>query len=397
MYYRSSFLLPFLLLAESGLVQAHFLFAKLDDNEEEVRVFFSEPVAMEGNAIQYLGGRVAQLSMIGPSSSSSAQNTVIELTEGGEAGEYLTGRLPSVPLDNTPYIITGFLDYGEFGEGDEPKKDLQYTFSTQLSSTNPSDDFGHFFHSVVGTDPRSPLFGDATTTDNDPFTIALNNYGPPYRVVMRGVSPTTPVRVCLYEGNGSNRRVGCVEGIHNRTHHLTFDSLASSDDGTTTGEVLRPCETYFALANTTVTDEVTGRVLKTLWSSTSIIWNGPCSSSSSSTHAARPRTPVPQWYEPFTFNFRRSCDDKTSSSSSTASYSRAETTGAFSSITNNESTKMTLVFAIGVLVGMLKYHMMIVLLRCYRKRKSGGVHSKIDSAEDATVSYSDDTSTAELT
>ena len=44
-------------------------------------------------------------------------------------------------------------------------------------------------------------------------------------------------------------------------------------------ETLNPCETYFALANTTGTDDATGKA-KRLWSSTSVTWNGPCAHNS---------------------------------------------------------------------------------------------------------------------
>eukprot|EP00578_Thalassiosira_sp_NH16_P015032 CAMPEP_0181110316 /NCGR_PEP_ID=MMETSP1071-20121207/18654_1 /TAXON_ID=35127 /ORGANISM="Thalassiosira sp., Strain NH16" /LENGTH=115 /DNA_ID=CAMNT_0023194089 /DNA_START=116 /DNA_END=459 /DNA_ORIENTATION=+ len=61
---------------QTVMVQAHFIFAKVvdtvnndsnkDDQQKEVRVYFSEPVAMEGKGVSYLGGRVTQLGMIGP-------------------------------------------------------------------------------------------------------------------------------------------------------------------------------------------------------------------------------------------------------------------------------------------------------------------------------------------
>mmetsp|Transcript_43414 Transcript_43414/g.76151 ORF Transcript_43414/g.76151 Transcript_43414/m.76151 type:complete len:168 (+) Transcript_43414:1-504(+) len=89
---------------------------------------------------------------------------------------------------------------------------------------------------------------------------------------MRGVSDTTVISVCLYEGNGSNRKVGCVTGTTEGKNHLMIDSVNDT-------ETLNPCETYFALANTTGTDDATGKA-KRLWSSTSVTWNGPCAHNS---------------------------------------------------------------------------------------------------------------------
>lgn len=350
----------FLSLLTKRCVQAHFIFAELI--EDDVRVFFSEPVAMEGDGIKYLGGRVSQLAMIGPTSNRK-DPAVINLRDDGVSG-YLSGSVPET-IDNTPYFLTGFLDYGDFGEGDGPKADLQYTFSTQISSTSPSDDWSHFFHGVSGTDGESP-FGD----HNDPFVIAMKNYGPPYRVVMRGISATTLVRVCIYEGNGSNREVECVEGTHNRTHHLTFDPDAFG--------VLNPCETYFALGNTTVTDEVTGK-MKNMWSSTSITWNGPCI-------ADRSRTPVPQWYETSHYNY--GCAHSTTEVATSTETPRS----SLISSPNNFVT-VSLAFASGLLVGIAAYRIAI----WSQKQKSGGAHIKIDTADEVTACYSDDGSTTELT
>ena len=372
------------LLMPKCSVQAHFLFAKLDDNERGVKVFFSEPVAMEGKGIQYVGARVNKLTMIGPSFKSNGDTQSIVLKMDSDDDGYLSGDLPTTEkkLDNTPYFITGFLDYGDFGEGDEPKKDLQYTYSIQMSSTNPSDDFSHFFHYVAGTDAVSP-YGDFTDGDDnikeDPFAIALNNYGPPYRVVMRGVCESTPVRVCVYEGNGSNREVGCVEGTHNRTHHLTFDAEVFG--------VLNPCETYYALGNTTEIDEVTGKV-KNLWSSTSIIWNGPCR-----TEGVEPRAPVPQWYEATHYNHGGGGDHH----SSTIEISTSPIMSKSATTTDNESVfssmdpsvTMSLLFTGGFLAGMFLYHIMMRYAKCCQKQNNGA-HFKVVSTDEKTVEYRDD-------
>jgi len=386
---KSSLVLPLslvTLLTPKCSVQAHFLFAKLDDNEQGVKIFFSEPAAMEGKAIQYVGARVNKLTMIGPSFKSNGDTQSIDLKMDTDDAGYLSGALPTdKKLENTPYFITGFLDYGDFGEGDEPKKDLQYTYSIQMSSTNPSDDFSHFFHYVAGTDAVSP-YGDFTDGDDsnteDPFAIALNNYGPPYRVVMRGVCESTPVRVCVYEGNGSNREVGCVEGTHNRTHHLTFDAEVFG--------VLNSCETYYALGNTTETDEVTGKV-KTLWSSTSIIWNGPCR-----TEGVEPRAPVPQWYESTHYNYGGGGGDHHSSTTESTSLSpitsKSVTTtddeSFFSSM--DPSVTMSLLFTGGFLAGMFLYHIMMRYVKCCQKQNNGGAHFNVVSTDEKTVDYSDD-------
>ena len=102
-------------------------------------------------------------------------------------------------------------------------------------------------------------------TDGDPFAIAPYKYSPPTRVVVRGV--TTDPRV---QGN-------------NRTHHLTFDAEELG--------VLNPCETYYALANNTGADDVSGKG-RSLWALTSGTWNGPCRED-----GMAPKTLVPQWYE----------------------------------------------------------------------------------------------------
>jgi|AntRauTorckE5430_2_1112549.scaffolds.fasta_scaffold08193_1 hypothetical protein len=361
------------LLTPKCSVQAHFLFAKLDASEQGVKVYFSEPAAMEGKAIQYVGNRVNKLTMIGPSFKSNGDTQSIDLKIDTDDAGYLSGALPTEKkLDNTPYFITGFLDYGDFGEGDGPKKDLQYTYSIQMSSTNPSDDFSHFFHYVAGTDAVSPYRdfftdGDDSNTE-DPFAIALNNYGPPYRVVMRGVGESTPVRVCVYEGNGSNRKVGCVEGTHNRTHHLTFDAEVFG--------VLNPCETYYALGNTTEIDEVTGKV-KTLWSSTSIIWNGPCR-----TEGVEPRAPVPQWYESTHFGDHHSSTTETTSTSPIM----------------DPSVTKSLLFTGGFLAGIFLYHIMMRYAKCCQKQNNGA-HFNVVSTDEKTECYSDDdiSSTQQMT
>jgi len=214
------------------------------------------------------GDRIA-CGVLGPVS-----HTTLQLNS-AESG-YLSAPLPSYLSQynsNRPLLITGFLDFGDWGEGDAPKTDLQYTFSTQSFSTNPSDDWKNFFHN----------FGDmqsytAAYPDDKPFAIALRNYGPPYEVVVRGVSDTTVIDVCVYEGNGSNRKVGCESGTTEGKNHIMIESIVDT-------ETLNPCETYFALANTTTTEEGTGKTKK-LWSSTSVTWNGPCG------HSSRPQEAV---------------------------------------------------------------------------------------------------------
>eukprot|EP00585_Thalassiosira_rotula_P013594 CAMPEP_0196131646 /NCGR_PEP_ID=MMETSP0910-20130528/1558_1 /TAXON_ID=49265 /ORGANISM="Thalassiosira rotula, Strain GSO102" /LENGTH=550 /DNA_ID=CAMNT_0041391129 /DNA_START=183 /DNA_END=1835 /DNA_ORIENTATION=- len=163
-----------------------------------------------------------------------------------------------------PLLVTGYLDFGDWGEGDAPKKDLQYTFSAQAFSTNPSDDWKNFFHNFRDMEGYTDAFPAA-----QPFAIALRNYGPPYEVVARGVSDSTVIDVCLYEGNGSNRKVGCATGTTEGKNHIMIDSIDDDD------ERLNPCETYFALANATGIEEGTGKA-QSLWSSTSVVWNGPC-------------------------------------------------------------------------------------------------------------------------
>lgn len=250
---------------EHTFVQAHFIFTKLvpeGQDGQSAHVFFSEPVAMGGKGINFLGGRVQQLSLIGKDS--GVQTLSLSLSD---QSEYMAGALPpSLSSPDGPLLVTGFLDYGDFGEGGAPKKDLQYTFSAQTFSTNPAEDWKNFFHNFKDMDGYTEAF-----PDEQPFAIALRNYGPPYEVVVRGVSDTTIIDVCLYEGNGSNRKVGCVQGTTEGKNHLMIDSISDT-------EILNPCETYVALANTTGTDEETGKE-KRLWSSTSVTWNGPCARS----------------------------------------------------------------------------------------------------------------------
>jgi len=199
--------------------------------------------------------------------------------------------------------------------------------------------------------------------------------------VMRGVCESTPVRVCVYEGNGSNREVGCVEGTHNRTHHLTFDAEAFG--------VLNPCETYYALGNTTETDEGTGKV-KTLWSSTSITWNGPCS-----TEGVEPRTPVPQWYESTHYNpGGRDHSSTETSTVSTTSKSATTDESYFSSM--GSSVTMALVFTGSFLSGMFIYHIMMRYVRCCQQQN--GAQFNVVSTDEKTVDYSDDdTSSSQMT
>jgi len=329
-----------------------------------VKVFFSEPVAMEGSGINYVADRVDQLTMIAPSfkSNGSTQSISLELDDAG--GGFIAGQLPE-KLDNTPYFITGFLDYGDFGEADGPKSDLQYTFSSQISSTNPSDDWAHFFHYVAGTDDKSP-YGDH---NGDPFAIALKNYGPPTRVVVRGVSHDTPVHVCIYEGNGSNRQVACVDGTHNRTHHLTFDADALG--------VLHPCQTYFALANTTYTDQLTGKG-KSLWASTSVTWNGPCNND-----GLAPKAQVPQWYEPTHFNRADGCAHSDTATESAKDQSKIH----FPDLHTNSFT-ISILFTAGFLVGMLVYHILMRYATCCQQMNH---HSqfKVVSTDEKTVDYRD--------
>lgn len=381
---RPVFLLSSLISSLLSNVDGHFLFAKLSEDEQEVKVFFSEPVAMKGDAIKYVGDRVSKLSMMGPATSDYNINNpmTIDLALDEEAG-CMVGRLPAnTKLDNVPYFVTGFLDYGEFGEGDGPKADLQYTFSAQISSTNPSDDFSHFVHYVAGTDAQSPYGLDDPASD--PFAVALNNYGPPYRVVMRGVDASTPVHVCVYEADGSNNKVGCVRGTHNRTHHLTFDAEEFG--------VLDSCETYFALANTTVTDTATGK-RKTLWSSTSITWNGPCRSKKNDF------TPVPQWYETVHYNYggggsKGGCAKTAESTAKTATFVSGkvevvEEDSLFSSVAG--TVTMPLLFLGGFVLGMFAYHMM--LTRCCQRNGANnlGTHAKIVvSGDEKTVDYDND-------
>lgn len=176
------------------------------------------------------------------------------------------GLLPSSEdgLHQQPAFLTGFLDYGDFHGSD-----LQYTFSAQLSSTNPPDDWKNFFH------PFAWLDGDGKE-ESTRFMISLRNYGPPYEVVVNGVSVTTPISVCLYEYE-TNNKLGCVQGTTKEAGHILIDSIS---------ETLKPCNTYFALANATLpADE--GKS-KRLWSSTSVTWNGPCSEQSSNSMGKSP-------------------------------------------------------------------------------------------------------------
>jgi len=369
------------LLTNKSSVRAHFLFTELNDDEEGVKVFFSEPVAMEGDIIKYMAERINHLTMIAPSFKSNGITQTIPLKLDEAGGGFLTGELPS-PLENTPYLITGFLDYGDFGEDDsQPKVDLQYTFSSQISSTNPSDDWAHFFHYVAGTDETSPYGAD---TDGDPFAIALNSYGPPTRVVVRGVSADTPVHVCIYEGNGSNREVGCVEGTHNRTHHLTFDAEELG--------VLHPCETYFALANTTGVDEVSGQG-RSLWASTSVTWNGPCRGD-----GVAPKTPVPQWYEPVHFKRGGGGSGGCVHSSTAATESAADESSIFPYLDTSSTLTVSLLSCTGgFLVGMLLYHILMRYVTCCQKLNH---HSqfKVVSTDEKTVDYrdQDDASSTEI-
>jgi len=173
-----------------------------------------------------------------------------------------------------------------------------------------------------------------------------------------------------------------VEGTHNRTHHLTFDP---DEFG-----VLRPCETYFALANTTVPvnedyeeSAIPGK-MKSLWSSTSITWNGPCS-------AVKPRAAVSQWYKPSTFHFGGGCAKSESARAGITVQALAATEeDSSSSSTQDSSTsssfKMPLIFTAGFLGGMFAYHMMM----WSKNRSSDVAHSKIiDSATHENGGYSD--------
>jgi len=323
------------------------------------------------------GGRVTQLGMIGPRNNVhndevEPTHPVIDLVDEGNG--YLSGTLPPPDaMENTPYFISGFLDYGDFGEGDGPKKDLQYTFSAQLSSTNPNDDFTYFLHPVVGTNANSSLLNHPV--ESDPFTIALKNFGPPYRVVLRGVSKTTPVSVCLYE-EFENRKIGCTEGSHNGAHHLTIESIAET-------EVFHPCQTYFALANATVTDEGSGKV-KSLWSSTSVAWNGPCDANNGFR-----RNPVSTWYT------KRPFRGAPPTKSTMAEESAAATNTFTSPLRSSASGHVTLVliFVGGLLVGICVSHMMMKAKSSYGSKNND--HSKIISSDDDTVGYSDDTGLVE--
>lgn len=335
-------------LSTNSSAPARFLFIRIDNDNEQVEVFFSEPVSHKKSSIEDIKERVNLLKMVGPD---NEEPLVINLEKAEELG-VIYGTLPK-DLENTPYFLTGFLDYGEFGYDNALVTDLQYTFSVQISSTNPSDDFSHFFHGVVGTDAKSLYIRDNV----DPFMIALKNYGPPYHVVIRGVLASTPVRVCIYKSD-SVQIIGCVEGIHDSTHRLTFDSEVLG--------VLKSCRTYYALGNTTIMDGESGRT-KNLWSSTSVVWNGPCRNS-------RSRTPVPQWYKPSNF-------DVECSHSSTGK--------------NALGLLVPSIFLSGFLGGMTFLHL---VMRRRRGRNENGMftHHKFDSTNDIAAMFEDDISLVDI-
>ena len=90
-----------------------------------------------------------------------------------------------------------------WGEGDAPKKDVQYAIPAQTFSTNPSDDWKTFFHNFKDMKGYTDAF-----PDEQPFAIALRNHGPPYEVVMRGVSATMElVYVCMKVMDPTERSV----------------------------------------------------------------------------------------------------------------------------------------------------------------------------------------------
>jgi len=127
------------------------------------------------------------------------------------------------------------------------------------SSTNPSQDWEGFFGAL---DNDAGYFDEGANIIS-PFSIFFRNFGPSYEIAVRGSMPGHSVDVCVYD---SKSKIFCSKG------NEVKESI--SIIGLSNKEVMQPCDTYWAVANTTKDGD--DGLEWSMWSTTSFVFNGPC-------------------------------------------------------------------------------------------------------------------------
>jgi len=250
-------------------VDAHFLLADLEDETSSIRVIFAEPGA--DSKASFLGGRFSKMTQI----TQNLDRNYINLEEVEKNDEdYFKGSFKS----DAPTYVTGFLDFGPFGEGKENPPDLQYTVSAQLFSSNvngteQNDDtnaeFENFFHAL---NDRKFFEGDVRMEGD--FRIIMSNRGQmvkekqSYKVtafLADSYQEKVSVRVCLYHAT-SGEKLDC------EVAPFSSSSINSTSLYLHPPQALEECTGYYALANTTLTNATDDEI--SFWSSTYIITPG---------------------------------------------------------------------------------------------------------------------------
>jgi len=283
-------------LCRYGVVDGHFLWA--DTSNKDVWVEFSEKAGVEDPLARILPpGMTMQYYGIGAKHKHSHKNQ-FPLTL-SKSSSYLTGRLPEhVKYNLKSAYVYGTLDYGKF----EDFNDLFYPFAAQIYGKNSEADYEGFFR---------PLLKTISTP-----TIAMKNCGgsngktDSYKFDIGGF-PEGTVNVCIYQQGGL--KLGCGDFVPTTTttareettltsidrrrrqlrrypqEHGSTKSLVLSIDsimheqqqqqqqqqGSTTISSSSSPRLLYALANSTTTDEASGKQ-NIIFASTSVNFEGPC-------------------------------------------------------------------------------------------------------------------------
>ena len=110
------------------------VFSKLKPEGNEIDLYFTEPVDLEGSMASFIADKPVNINRVTPTSRTKS----LDLDRSNAA--YLSASIdPPLEGYTQPVLIAGYLDYGEFGFGQGPKRHLTYTFNAQvrIASADP--------------------------------------------------------------------------------------------------------------------------------------------------------------------------------------------------------------------------------------------------------------------
>lgn len=103
------------------------VFSKLKPDGNEIYLYFTEPVDLEGSMASFIADKQININRVTP----AARTEAFTIDRSNTA--YLSASIDPPPEGRSePVLIAGYLDYGEFGFGEGPKRHLTYTFNAQV-------------------------------------------------------------------------------------------------------------------------------------------------------------------------------------------------------------------------------------------------------------------------